>query len=145
MKVGDVIFRAIARKITWWQAAEALGVPELSVWRHLHRYAQVGYEPRIWSRREMRPKCKFVPLGTPERILWPHERRYSRLDVRAFHAKLRDRHQIEVTQRWLELALGASGLRESEPSVDGSGSPSPNQSLDRRQQTESDRGGKNHG
>jgi hypothetical protein len=34
MKVQEVILRAIAKQITWWQAAEIIGISD----RHLRRW-----------------------------------------------------------------------------------------------------------
>jgi hypothetical protein len=36
MKIQEVILRAMAKKITWWQAAEILGFSD----RHLRRYVK---------------------------------------------------------------------------------------------------------
>ena len=42
MKVQDVMLLAMAKKITWWQAAEILGISD----RHMRRIRE-GYEP-VW-------------------------------------------------------------------------------------------------
>ncbi len=43
MKVQEVILRAMAKKITWWQAAEILGMSDRQM-RRLHwRYREHGY------------------------------------------------------------------------------------------------------
>src|SRR6202790_4950495 len=44
MKVQEVILRAMARKITWWQAAEIIGVPDRSMRRWRERYEEFGYD-----------------------------------------------------------------------------------------------------
>ena len=33
MKVQDVLLKAMAKKITWWSAAEILGVTDRTMWR----------------------------------------------------------------------------------------------------------------
>src|SRR5487761_363993 len=38
MKVQEVILRAMAKKITWWQAAEILGISDRQMRRWKHRY-----------------------------------------------------------------------------------------------------------
>ena len=38
MKVQEVILRAIAKRITWWQAAEILGISDRSMRRWHRRY-----------------------------------------------------------------------------------------------------------
>jgi Homeodomain-like domain-containing protein len=51
MKVQEVMLRAWARKITWWQAAEILGISD----RHLRRirdaYEKFGYFALLDRRR----------------------------------------------------------------------------------------------
>jgi hypothetical protein len=50
MKVQEVILRAMAKKITWWQAAEILGLSDRSMrcWRE--RYEEFGCRWGWWSR-----------------------------------------------------------------------------------------------
>ena len=54
MKVEDVIFRAMAKKITWSQAAEVLGISESTMLHRLANYKQRGYDPR-WQRGRPKP------------------------------------------------------------------------------------------
>ena len=42
MKVEEVILRAIARKITWWQAAEIIGISDRQMRRWRERYEEFG-------------------------------------------------------------------------------------------------------
>jgi Homeodomain-like domain len=44
MKIQEVILRAMAKKITWWEAAEILGFSERHLRRIRERYQQFGYE-----------------------------------------------------------------------------------------------------
>ena len=44
MKVQEVILRAMAKKITWWQAAEILGLSDRSMRRWRERYEEFGYD-----------------------------------------------------------------------------------------------------
>ena len=53
MKVQEVILRAIGKRITWWQAAEILGISCRSMRRWRWRYEQYGYDglyDRRWGR-----------------------------------------------------------------------------------------------
>jgi transposase len=43
MKVQKVILRAMAKKITWWQAAEIIGLSDRSMRRWRERYEEGGY------------------------------------------------------------------------------------------------------
>ena len=51
MKVQEVILRAMAKKITWWQAAEIIGISDRSMRRWRERYEQNGYDGLIDRRR----------------------------------------------------------------------------------------------
>ena len=44
MKIQEVILRAIARKITWWQAAGSLGFSDRHLRRIRERYQEFGYD-----------------------------------------------------------------------------------------------------
>jgi hypothetical protein len=44
MKVQDVILRAMAKKITWWQAAEILGISDRHMRRWRERYVELTYQ-----------------------------------------------------------------------------------------------------
>ena len=52
MKVQEVILRAMAKKITWWQAAEILGLSDRSLRRWRGRYEQSGYDGLFDRRRD---------------------------------------------------------------------------------------------
>jgi hypothetical protein len=43
MKVQEVILRAAAKKITWWQAAEIIGISGRSMRRWRERYEELGF------------------------------------------------------------------------------------------------------
>jgi hypothetical protein len=44
MKVQEVILRAMARKLKWWEAAEVIGVTDRTMRRWRERYEQYGYD-----------------------------------------------------------------------------------------------------
>jgi len=44
MKVQEVILRAMAKKITWWQAAEIIGISDRHMRRWRERYEEFGYD-----------------------------------------------------------------------------------------------------
>src|ERR1022692_4835149 len=68
MKVQEVILRAMAKKITWWQPAEILGMSDRQM-RRLHgRYREHGYEG-VLDRRVGKPSPKRVPLALVEQML----------------------------------------------------------------------------
>src|SRR5260370_41019507 len=51
MKVQEVILRALAKKITWWQAAEIIGISDRSMRRWHQRYEEFGYDA-LFERRQ---------------------------------------------------------------------------------------------
>jgi hypothetical protein len=42
MKVQEVILRAIAKRMTWWQAAEVIGIRDRQMRRWRRRYEKFG-------------------------------------------------------------------------------------------------------
>ena len=61
MKIHEVMLRAMAKRITWWQAAEIIGISCRQMRRWLRRYEEHGYEG-LRDRRRGRKSEKRVPL-----------------------------------------------------------------------------------
>ena len=109
MKVQEVILRAMAKKITWWQAAEILGMSDRQM-RRLHwRYREHGYDGLL-DRRVGKPSPKRVPLAEVEQVLGLYQEKYFDLNVRHFHEKLQQKHQIRLSYTWVKKALQGAGL-----------------------------------
>jgi hypothetical protein len=68
MKMQEVILRAMAKHITWWQAAEILGLSDRQMRRWRRRYEKFGYDG-LWDRRCRRPSPRCVRLEVAERVL----------------------------------------------------------------------------
>jgi len=68
MKVQEVLLRAMAKKITWWQAAEIIGVSERTMRRWRERLEQDGYDG-LADRRKGVVSPKRVPLAICEKVL----------------------------------------------------------------------------
>ena len=109
MKVQEVILRAPAKRITWWQAAEILGICDRSMRRWRGRYEQHGYDG-LFDRRRGRPSPKRVPLETVEEVLRLYQERYHDFNVRHFHEKLSAEHEIKLSYTWVKQALQGAGL-----------------------------------
>src|SRR5712692_4297029 len=109
MKVQEVILRAMARKITWWQAAEIIGISDRSMRRWRERYEEHGYDG-LFDRRRGQPSPKRVPLARVEQVLGLYRDRYFDLNVQHFHEELQHEHQIELSYTWVKLALQGAGL-----------------------------------
>src|SRR6266480_4992743 len=109
MKVQEVILRAMAKKITWWQAAEIIGISDRQMRRWRERYEAFGYDG-LFDRRQGKPSPKRVPVARVEQVLGLYRDRYFDLNVRHFQEKLQHEHQIELSYSWVKLALQGAGL-----------------------------------
>lgn len=109
MKVQEVLLRAMGKKITWWQAAEIIGVSERTMRRWRERLEEHGYDG-LADRRKGVVSCKRVPLQLCETVLGLYRERYYDLNMRHFHEKLRDEHGIELSYTWVQKALQGAGL-----------------------------------
>ena len=109
MKVQDVILRAMAKSLTWWQAAEIIGISDRSMRRWKQRYLEHGYDG-LGDRRRGKPSPKRVALKVAEEVLQLYGEKYADLNVRHFHEKLREAHGIELSYTWVKRALQGAGL-----------------------------------
>jgi Integrase core domain. len=109
MKIQEVILRAVAKKITWAQAGEIIGLCERQMRRWKERYQEFGYDG-LFDRRTGKPSPKRVPLTTVEEILRLYQEQYSDCNVQHFHEKLREKHQIRLSYTWVKRALQMAGL-----------------------------------
>lgn len=109
MKVQEVILRAMAKRITWWQAAEIIGISDRQMRRWHRRWEKCGYDG-LWDRRCRRPSPRRVPLELAERVLVLYREHYFDFNVRHFHDKLREQHGIALSYTWVKQALQGAGL-----------------------------------
>jgi len=109
MKVQEVILRAMAKKITWWQAAEIIGISDRQMRRWRERYEEFGYDG-LFDRRRGQPSPKRVSLAVVEQVLGLYRERYFDLNVQHFHEKLQAEHGIQLSYTWVKAALQGAGL-----------------------------------
>src|SRR5499427_4655346 len=109
MKLQEVILRALAKKITWEQAAEIIGIRDRQMRRWKQRYEEFGYDG-LFDRRLGKPSPKRVPLATVEQILRLYQQHYEDFNVRHFHEKLCEQHHIRLSYTWVKQALHTAGL-----------------------------------
>ena len=109
MKLQDVMLRAMAKRITWYQGAEILGISCRQMQRWKTRFEHEGYEG-LFDRRRGIPSPKRVPLETVETVLRLYQEQYFDFNVQHFHEKLRAEHQIELSYTWVKQALQGAGL-----------------------------------
>jgi transposase len=109
MKVQEVILKAAAGKLKWWEAAEILGVTDRTMRRWRERLDKDGYSG-LWDYRKRRPSPKRVPMKTVEQVLQLYREQYPDFSVRHFHEKLREAHSVPLSYTWVKTALQAAGL-----------------------------------
>ena len=109
MKVQEVILRAVAKQITWWQAAEIIGISDRQMRRWRYRYEEFGFRG-LFDRRRGKPSPKRVSMSTVEQVLGLYREKYFDLNVRHFHEKLQAEHQIELSYSWVKGVLQGAGL-----------------------------------
>src|SRR5690242_11767609 len=109
MKVKEVIAKAMAGSLKWWEAAEIIGVSDRTMRRWRERYQEHGFDG-LYDRRKRSPSPKRVPLATAERILQLYREKYFDFNVRHFHEKLVEEHGIAISYTWVKVALQGAGL-----------------------------------
>ena len=109
MKLQDVLLKAMAKKITWWEAAEIIGVTDRTMRRWRGRMEVGGYSGLV-DRRQGKPSDRRVPLATVEKMLRLFQETYFDLNIRHFHEKLSEEHQIELSYTFVQKALQGAGL-----------------------------------
>jgi transposase len=109
MKVQEVILRAMSGQVSWWQAAEILGISDRSMRRWRERLEENGYDG-LFDRRRQAPSPKRVPLETVEEVLRLYRTRYADCNVQHFHELLVEQHHVTLSYSWVKRALQTAGL-----------------------------------
>jgi transposase len=114
MKVQEVILRAAAKKITWIQAAEILGVTPRHMRRWKEKYEQFGFHA-LFDGRRGKTSPRRVPSAILDEVLGLYRERYFDLNVRHFHEKLTAVHGFTVSYTWTKGVLQGAGLVKRQP------------------------------
>lgn len=104
MKLQDVILKAMAKKLTWIDAAEIAGTSVRNMQRKRQAYIDHGYTGLFDQRRGKR-SIHRIPMETAEKVLGLFWDKYFDLNVRHFHEKLKPVEGIEVSYGWVRQAL----------------------------------------
>ncbi|HXN30122.1 MAG TPA: helix-turn-helix domain-containing protein [Candidatus Acidoferrales bacterium] len=67
MKVQEVMLLTMAKKISWWQAAEILGISDRHMRRWRERYEEFRFRG-LFDRRRGKPSPKRVAAATVGRV-----------------------------------------------------------------------------
>jgi len=109
MKRQEIILRAYAKKLTWIEAADILGMS----YRHLQRvreaYRRLGFDG-LYDARVGRMSPRRVGVAVMEEVLRLYREEYFDFSVKHFHEKLTERHSIELSYTWVKNLLQGSGL-----------------------------------
>jgi len=109
MKLQDVILKAMAKKLSWIAAAEIAGMSVRNMQRKRQAYMDHGYTG-LADHRRGKASYHRVPMATAEKVLALYQERHFDLNVRHFHEKLREDHQIEISYSWVKQARPGAGL-----------------------------------
>lgn len=109
MKIQDIILRAMAGKLKWFQAAEIIGISVRQMQRWRQRYQEHGYDG-LYDRRRGRPSPKKVSVETVQEVLRLYQEEYHDFNVKHFHEKLIEEHNIQLSYTWVKAALQGAGL-----------------------------------
>jgi len=109
MKLQDVILKAMAKKLTWIQAAEIAGMSVRQMQRKRQAYVDHGYNG-LFDKRRGKISYHRVPMATAERVLALYRDKYPDFNVRHFHEKLKESEDISLSYSWVKQALQGAGL-----------------------------------
>lgn len=109
MKLQDVILKAMAKKLSWIEAAEIAGMSVRNMQRKRQAYVDYGYTG-LADHRHGKLSYHRIPMATAEKVLSLYQTQYFDLNVRHFHEKLGAEHQIEISYSWVKQALQGAGL-----------------------------------
>jgi transposase len=107
----EVIVQAMAKTITWIQAAWICGITDRHMRRLKERYQRWGYDGLV-DQRGGRPRRKRIAVETIAKICELKRERYRDFCVQHFWEKVREEHGIDIGYTWVKLTLQAAGLAE---------------------------------
>src|SRR6202049_2550693 len=109
MKIQEVILKAMAGQLKWWEAAEIIGVTDRTMRRWRERYQEHGYSG-LWDYRKRSPSPKRIGMEVLQQVLQLYREQYFDFNVRHFHEKLVAEHGIGLSYTWVKRALQEAGL-----------------------------------
>ena len=109
IKVQEVILKAMAGSLKWWEAAEIIGVSDRTMRRWRERYQEGGYDG-LYGRRKGQPSPKRIPFQVAEKVPQLYREKYFDFNVQHFHEKLPEEHGIQISYTGVRMALQGAGL-----------------------------------
>jgi len=114
MTKHEVLMRAIAKQITWIQAAQICGMSDRQMRRLKREFERRGYEAVI-DHRGRTARRQRIALATLEQVCALKRDRYPDFSVQHFWEKLTAEHGIAISYTWTKLTLQGAGLVEKSP------------------------------
>lgn len=111
MTRNEVIMRAIAKEITWIQAAHICRISDRQMRRLKRRYERDGYKGLV-DRRQGRAR---IPLATLEQVCTLKREQYPDFTVQHFWEQLKSKHGLGISYTWTKITLQAAGIVEKSP------------------------------
>jgi transposase len=109
----EVITKAIARQLTWLQAAEVLGISARQV-RRIRKAVECHGMEAVLDQRGGRPRRRRIKAGTIELLCRLKRDLYQDFSVRHFYEHVSEKHQLKVSYNWLRLMLQEAGVVQKE-------------------------------
>ena len=110
----EVITKAIARQLSWVQAAEIIGIKPRQMRRLRWRVEHYGVDA-VMDQRGGRPRRKRIKAGTIELLCRLKRDLYPDFSLRHFYEHVTEKHGVQVSYNWLRLTLQEAGVVEKEP------------------------------
>lgn len=110
----EVIVKAIARQISWVQAAEIAGVSPRQM-RRIRRGIEYGGMSAVMDQRGGRPRRKRISAGTVELLIRLKRDRYPDFSLRHFYEQVTEKHSVKVSYNWMRQMLQEAEVVEKEP------------------------------
>ena len=110
----EVITKAIAKQLSWIQAAQVLGITSRQMRRIRRVVERYGMEA-VMDRRGGRTVRRRIKAGVIEMLCRLKRDIYADFSVRHFYEQVTEKHAVKVSYNWLRLMLQEAGVVEKEP------------------------------
>ena len=110
----EIITKAIAKRLSWIQAAEIIGIKPRQMRRIRWQVEHYGLEA-VMDQRGGRPRRKRIKAGTIELLCQLKRDIYPDFSLRHFYEHVTEKHGVKVSYNWLRLMLQEAGVVQKEP------------------------------
>jgi transposase len=110
----EIITKAIAKRLSWIQAAEIIGIKPRQMRRIRWRVEHYGLEA-VMDQRGGRPRRQRIKAGTIELLCRLKRDVYPDFSLRHFYEHVTEKHGVKVSYNWLRLMLQEAGVVQKEP------------------------------